>query len=60
MRQLVFNPKGNKIMQKGMEMNLIVAMILAIIGVGLFIALINGDIRNAATSIYCKTFLKSF
>jgi hypothetical protein len=45
-------------MQKGMEMSLIVAMILALIGVSLFIVLINGDVRSAATSMYCKTFVK--
>jgi hypothetical protein len=46
-------------MQKGFEMNLIVAMILALIGVSLFIAITNGGVRDAATSIYCKTFVKS-
>jgi hypothetical protein len=46
------------IMQKGMEMSLIVGMILALIGVSLFIVLANGDVRNAATSMYCKAFVK--
>jgi len=46
-------------MRKGFEMNLVVAMIIALIGVSLFIALTNNGVKDAATSIYCSTFAKS-
>jgi hypothetical protein len=45
-------------MQKGMEFNMIVALILAIVGVGLFIMFVAGDLESAAASLYCKTFAK--
>lgn len=46
-------------MQKGFEMNMIVAIIIALVGVGVFIMLVNGDLQKSATSIYCKTFIKA-
>lgn len=45
-------------MQKGMELNLIVSLILAIVAVGLFIMLVSGDLKSTTTSIYCNTFAK--
>ncbi len=43
---------------KGLALNVVVALIIAVIGVFTFIMLITGNLQNAATTIYCNTYVK--
>lgn len=46
------------IMGKGLEMNIIVALILALVAVSFFLLLAGGEVKKTATSLYCRTFAK--
>ncbi len=45
-------------MNKGVALNFVIMLIIAVVGVITFIMLITGSLQNATTSIYCNTYVK--
>jgi hypothetical protein len=43
---------------KGFAFNVVIAILIAIVGVSIFIMLISGSLQNASTTIYCNTYVK--
>ncbi|MGC9310128.1 MAG: hypothetical protein ACP5E4_00195 [Candidatus Aenigmatarchaeota archaeon] len=43
--------------RKGMEFNIVVGLIIALVAVGLFLALMGGGLRKSMSSIYCNTII---
>ena len=45
-------------MGKGIALNYVVALVIAVVGVVVFISLITGNLNNTTTAIYCNTYVK--